>query len=298
MIPRPTIFLLPPRLSAAAAAPGGSWRVQVACQGRGTAGRSGFTLAELLAVIVIIAVLASALAYTVTKARAQARQTDCKSNLRQFGAAILIYRSDHGNRNPAWLSSLYPEYVDDKHLFLCRADESRGTGRTRPTGLTSKDTAAAQKFPETVDNESNQSGRTAVGTPFPNGASAAANTAIRACSYFYEFSAAYCDPDWWQNGDMDGDGRTSWWEYKEHQLATGDKASGNLPYSSSRMPIIRCYHHWREGRIRGHPDDGGSPAAVNKSVIQPFPITLNVAYAGNVYVGPLWWEGALEPGEQ
>jgi len=27
-------------------------------------------------------------------------------------------------------------------------------------------------------------------------------------------------------------------------------------------------------------------------------ITINVAYAGNVYMGPLWWEGMPEPGEQ
>ena len=26
-------------------------------------------------------------------------------------------------------------------------------------------------------------------------------------------------------------------------------------------------------------------------------ITLNVAYAGNVFVGPTWWEGTIHPGE-
>ena len=26
-------------------------------------------------------------------------------------------------------------------------------------------------------------------------------------------------------------------------------------------------------------------------------MTINVAYAGNVFVGPLWWEGTIHPGE-
>ena len=285
----------PLRCSTAASSRAGAvgW-LQVACQ-RGCRLAGAFTIVELLAVITIIAILASSLAYAVTKARAMARQTDCKSNLRQFGAAILVYRSDHGGRNPAWLSSLYPDYVDDKHLFVCRSDEARGVGRTRPVGLTVQD-SPTQNFPETVDNRSHPA-RTTVGGSYPNGASVAANTAIDACSYFYEFSAAYCNPSWTCT-DLDGDGKKSWWEYKEYQLANGDAASGNQPYSTSRMPIIRCYHHWNEGRVRGHPDDGGTPTAgVNKSVIQNFAITLNVAYAGNVYVGPLWWEGALQPGE-
>jgi hypothetical protein len=77
-------------------------------------------------------------------------------------------------------------------------------------------------------------------------------------------------------------------------LFKGDTANGYVAYSTSRMPIVRCYHHTREGRIRGHVrNSDGSVGAT----ITPSPITINVAYAGNVYVGPLWWEGALQPGE-
>lgn len=254
----------------------------------------------MLVVMFILSILISMLAVAVSKAKAMARQTDCKSSMRQFGVAILVYRGDHRGSNPAWLSSLYPTYVDDRHLYVCRSDRARGIGRTRPVGITSEDTDAKQAFPETVDNQSNPN-RTRVGTPWAaggGGCSEAANTNIVACSYFYEFSAAYCDKDW-SCDNLDGDPNKSWWEYKEYQLLHGDKASDFQPYSSSRMPIIRCYHHVAEGRINGHPDDGDPTArGVNKSVIQPFPITVNVAYAGNVYVGPLWWEGALKPGEQ
>jgi prepilin-type N-terminal cleavage/methylation domain-containing protein len=267
-------------------------RVQVACQGKsGRPPAAGFTLVEMLAVIVIIGVLASSLAYAVTKARALARQADCKSSMRQLGAAILIYRSDPGNggRNPAWLSRLYPDYVDDKHLLVCRSDANFGVGRTRPAGITGEDTAAVQKFPETIDNRSNPGRLSLSLTSVP------ANTNVDACSYFYEFSAAYCDSSW-ACVDIDGDSKKSWWEYKEYQLLHGDAASSGQLYSASRMPMIRCYHHYQEGRIRGHPQDNATKGV--RPEIQPFPITINVAYAGNVYVGPLWWEGALKPGEQ
>lgn len=257
--------------------------------------RSGFTIVEMLAVIFIIAILISTLSLAVSKVKSLARQADCKSNLRQIGAAVLIYRSDHGGRNPDWLSCLYPSYVDDLHLFICRSDANRGTGRTRPPGITTDDTASQQKFPETTDNSSNP-GRTAIGTPWSNtggGCSAAANTTVQACSYLYEFSAAYCDPNW-----LTTKPNLTWVEFKEHQLLYGDAASSNQPYSSSRMPIIRCYHHAREGRINGHPEKDPAGSGVDKTVTLFYPITINVAYAGNVYVGPLWWEGALQPGER
>ena len=262
----------------------------VACQGKsGCRTVAGFTLVEMLAVIVIIAVLASSLAYAVTKARSLARQADCKSNMRQLGAAILIYRSDHGGSNPAWLSCLYPDYVDDLHLFVCRSDPNHGTGRTRAADLTPTD-SLAQQFPETVDNNSNP-GRTSLGTPWPNGCSVTANCAVAACSYFYEFSAAYCDPNWRPKP------KPAWFEFKENELVHGNTTTDDqTSYSSSRLPMIRCYHHAKEGSIRGYANltqkQRGAPGITSEK------ITINVAYAGNVYVGPLWWEGALKPGEQ
>ena len=244
----------------------------------------------MLAVIMIIGILVSSLAFSVTKARALARQADCKSSMRQLGASILTYRSDHGSSNPPWLSRLYPDYVDDLHLFVCRSDPSHGIGRTRAADLTDTD-SPTQQFPEIIDNAYG----TTIGMrkALVPGPANDANLNVNACSYSYEFSAA--PSSWVVAGSGASANAITWDANKQFQLLYGDAASSNQPYSSSRMPMIRCYHHYNEGRINAHPPDANYRVLPQ---IQSFAITINVAYAGNVYVGPLWWEGALKPGEQ
>jgi len=86
-------------------------------------------------------------------------------------------------------------------------------------------------------------------------------------------------------------------DYKMDQMTYGDDSNlidGKImPYSASRIPIIRCYHHWRDQRIYGYPNSSAKSA---QRATKQY-ITLNVAYAGNVFVGPPWWEGTLHPGE-
>lgn len=250
-------------------------------------GRStGFTLFELLAVTAIVSLLVGLLAPAVMTLRERGRQADCESNLRQLGTALIVYRSDHQGKNPPWLSNLYPEYVDDKGVYVCRSDRHRGLGRNRPAGITLGEGKEGQDFAETIDNDSglNPHSRSSLGQ----------NSEIRANSYFYEFSAAECS---WQEGDR------SWAEVKELQMRygypnynPGDDSREPRPYGTSRFPIIRCLHHFDRGTIAGRRQgDGGQPG---QSIDEDLPLTFNVAYAGNVFRAPLWWEGRLEPGDR
>ncbi|MFA6959197.1 MAG: DUF1559 domain-containing protein [Opitutaceae bacterium] len=68
--------------------------------------REGFTLVELLAVIAIVGVLAAIVIATIGGVRQRAQNATCMSNLRQIGAAALLYASDHhGMLPPAQISS-------------------------------------------------------------------------------------------------------------------------------------------------------------------------------------------------
>src|SRR5262245_56475974 len=92
----------------------GRWRLALLLgrEGRLRAGGRrlrGFSLAELLVVIAVIAVLAALLVPVLAQARAEAKRTACLSNLRQIGQAQLLYAHDWDDRlSPWYLSSQAP----------------------------------------------------------------------------------------------------------------------------------------------------------------------------------------------
>jgi prepilin-type N-terminal cleavage/methylation domain-containing protein/prepilin-type processing-associated H-X9-DG protein len=61
---------------------------------------SGMTLVELLVVIAIIAVLAGIGFPTIKRLRERSQGVTCATNLKQVGAAILMYASEHNNKLP------------------------------------------------------------------------------------------------------------------------------------------------------------------------------------------------------
>ena len=78
----------------------------------------GITLVEMLVVVAVIAMLSGLLIPSIIGARREAKIVECMSQLRQIGASIQMYNSNL-ERLPAWLSDLYPRYVDDLNLLRC-----------------------------------------------------------------------------------------------------------------------------------------------------------------------------------
>ncbi len=81
--------------------------------------------------------------------------------------------------------------------------------------------------------------------------------------------------------DRNGDGVASWAEVKIHQMNNGDEWNQHQPYGETMFPLIRCFQHHAFKKVQ------------TPSGLQAW--TLNVAYAGNVFEAPMYWEYNYSP---
>lgn len=109
----------------------------------GPASKLGFSLIELLVIIAIFGILAAMLFPVFSASRESARKSNCMSNERQLGVALISYADDYNNFLPpslmrvgqadyiTWDMSIM-DYIRDTRVLHCPSDRLKRTDGQLP----------------------------------------------------------------------------------------------------------------------------------------------------------------------
>ena len=229
----------------------------------------GMTMIEILTVITVIGILAGLLFTGVRFVQRWARTVKCIAQLKDMGAALILFKHDHDGEYPAWLSNLCPDYLNQVDIgetvtktkpLVCPADYANPPGSE---GRLSSTIQGLDPYRELNDTEEGSGGS---GQPVYTGKGrwsqdqpkaspfSVRNQDVRYCSYSYEFAIPECS--YWTGGtypDLLGnrDGVNSWREVKTFAESDGIMdAQGTVDHTKAfdgKVPIVRCFWHIEEG---------------------------------------------------
>lgn len=86
--------------------------------------KKGFTLVELMVVVVIIGILTAIAIPVFNSVETNAKEKTCEANVRTIQSAIEVYRADNNGTDPANLAALIPTYIKEEPQCPFESDKT------------------------------------------------------------------------------------------------------------------------------------------------------------------------------